>query len=90
MTALVLSPPAELLDARAYHRAHNGKLMIIQRTAERERSIDDFFYFDAVGTHPTGLLVTGMFENNRRKHMRAEMVRDAREEEIAWRNNLLN
>jgi len=90
MTNSVSPPPAEVLDARAYHRAHNGKLMIINRDADRARSTDDFFYFDDVGTHPIGLLVTGMFANDCRKHMRAEVVRDASEEEIAWRNNSQN
>ena len=78
---------APAITARDYFRAHTGKLMIIARNPDRARSAADFFYLDSVGTHPTGLLVTGMFENERRSHMRAEVVREANEGEIAWRKN---
>jgi hypothetical protein len=40
-----------------------------------------------VGTHPTGLLVTGLFDNDRRNHMAASAVRDASPDEIAWHDN---
>ncbi|MFL6530303.1 MAG: hypothetical protein ACJ8KX_07515 [Chthoniobacterales bacterium] len=90
MSILSDAPVAEATNARDYFRAHSGKLMIIARNDDRERSASDFFYLDSVGTHPTGLLVTGTFENDRRSHMRAELVRDANEEEIAWRNNSQN
>ena len=73
------------LDARGYRRAHAGKLMIIARSDDHERSARDFFHIEDVGTHPTGLLVTGIFDNNRRGHMLASSVREADAEEIAWR-----
>ena len=76
----------EQLDARGYRRAHAGKLMIIDRDEGTGRSARDFFHIEDVGTHPTGLLVTGIFENNRRAHMLATSVREANEAEIAWRN----
>jgi hypothetical protein len=80
-----LAPPAaENINARAYLRAHTGKLMIIERSEGRERSAADFFHIEDVGTHPTGLLVTGIFDNNRRSHMMAASVRDANAAEIAW------
>ena len=79
-------PPAEETDARAYRRAHAGKLMIVQRKEGTERSAADFFHIDDVGTHPTGLFVTGLFDNSRRSHMMSSAVREANEEEIAWRN----
>ena len=58
--------------------------MIIERSGERQRSMADFFRIEDVGTHPTGLLVTGLFENERRSHMMASSVREATAAEIAW------
>ena len=81
-------PGAEQLDARSYRRAHAGKLMIIERSEGKERSARDFFHIADVATHPTGLLVTGIFENDRRSHMMAASVREANEAEIAWRDQL--
>ena len=73
--------------ARAYRRAHAGKLMVVEPTSGRELSASDFFHLDDVGTHPTGLFVTGLFDNARRNHMMASNVRDATEDEIAWHDN---
>ena len=77
-------PESEQLDARGYRRAYAGKLMIINRNEGTERSARDFFHIEDVGTHPTGLLVTGIFENNRRSHMLASSVREANAAEIEW------
>lgn len=85
------TPPASAapqLDARSYRRAYAGKLMIIDRSDEKERSARDFFHIEDVGTHPTGLLVTGIFDNNRRGHMLASSVREANADEIAWQARL--
>ena len=73
--------------ARAYRRAHAGKLMVVEPRAGRELSSGDFFRLDDVGTHPTGLLVTGIFDNARRNHMMASAVRDATLDEIAWHDD---
>ena len=73
--------------ARAYHRAHAGKLMVVEPRAGRELSSGDFFHLEDVGTHPTGLFVTGIFDNARRNHMMASSVRDAGPDEIAWHDN---
>jgi hypothetical protein len=73
--------------ARAYRRAHAGKLMVVEPKAGRELSSGDFFQLDDVGTHPTGLLVTGLFDNARRNHMMASAVRDATLDEVAWHDN---
>jgi len=73
--------------ARAYYRAHVGKLMVCESKAGRELSAGDFFRLQEVGTHPTGLLVTGVFDNDRRGHMAASAVRDASPDEIAWHDN---
>jgi hypothetical protein len=78
------APAAPELDARSYRRAHAGKLMIIDRRDDRERCVRDFFHIEDVGTHPTGLLVTGIFDGNRRGHMLASSVREANADEIAW------
>lgn len=84
MSTTLSAPAPAQLDARAYRRAHAGKLMIIERAGGAEHSARDFFHIEDVGTHPTGLLVTGIFDNNRRGHMLATSVREANEAEIAW------
>ncbi len=87
---MTLSPIARLheeTNAVAYRRAHTGKLMIIRRAEDEPTVAADFFEFDSVGTHPSGLLVTGIFQNDRRSHMMASRVRDANDSEIAWRNS---
>ena len=76
--------PAEPVTAAAYHRAHAGKLMIIERNDGRPLSTRDFFHVDAVGTHPTGLIVTGRFENSTCRHVMASAVREANGAEIEW------
>lgn len=87
MTLSPIAPLPEETNAIAYRRAHTGKLMIIRR-AEGEPMVEtDFFQFDSVGTHPSGLLVTGIFQNDRRSHMMASRVRAANQVEIAWRDN---
>ncbi len=87
MTLSPTAPPAEEINAVAYRRAHAGKLMIIQRKEGKQLATADFFYVESVGTHPTGLFVTGIFQNARRSHMMASAVREANEAEIAWRNS---
>ena len=77
----------EETNAVAYRRAHTGKLMIICRAEGEPMVASDFFQFDSVGTHPSGLLVTGIFQNDRRSHMMASRVRVANEVEIAWRDS---
>ena len=84
MLATTTAFPAEPITAVAYRRAHAGKLMVIQRAEGRSPSASDFFHLDSVGTHPTGLLVTGIFDNDRRAHMMASSVRDASCSEIEW------
>jgi len=81
----VAFPPQ--IDAVTYRRTHAGKLMIISRAEGREPALSDFFHFESVGTHPTGLFVTGIFDDDRRGHMKASLVRNASEAEIAWWNS---
>jgi len=78
-------PLPEKTTARDYERAYAGKVMIIQRNDSTPLVTADFFELDGVGTHPTGLIVTGLFENGRRSHMMATAVRVANRAEIEWR-----
>lgn len=77
---------AEKMTARDYERANAGKVMIIQRNDDTPLVAGDFFELEGVGTHPTGLIVTGLFENGRRSHMMATAVRVANPAEIEWRH----
>jgi hypothetical protein len=77
-------PSAEKITARDYERTHAGKVMIIQRNDGTPLVTSDFFELDGVGTHPTGLIVTGLFEGGRRSHMMATAVRVANPAEIEW------
>ena len=87
----MLPPPDTALspqiDAVTYRRAHAGKLMIFLPADGREPGLSDFFHFESVGTHPTGLFVTGVFAGDRRGHMKVSLVRNASEAEIAWWNS---
>lgn len=87
MTLAPIATLDEETNAIAYRRAHTGKLMIIRRAEGEPMVASDFFQFDSVGTHPSGLLVTGLFQNDRRSHMLASRVRTANEAEIAWRGS---
>jgi hypothetical protein len=77
-------PVPEITPARAYGRAHAGKLMVVEAKEGKVLATRDFFQFDQVGTHPTGLIVTGIFQDSHRAHMMAATVRDANAAEIAW------
>ena len=87
MTLITDPPKPQESSARAYFRVHAGKLMIVVPRSGRELAASDFFHLDEVGTHPTGLLVTGIFQDARRHHMMASAVRDASPAEIAWHDN---
>jgi hypothetical protein len=84
------APSAPILTARDYERAYLGKVMIIQRNDVTPLATSDFFELEAVGTHPTGLIVTGLFENGRRSHLMATAVRVANKKEIEWRHSHRN
>ena len=84
------TPSPEKITARDYERAYSGKVMIIHRKDGTPLVTSDFFELDSVGTHPTGLIVTGLFENGRRSHMMASAVRAANRREIEWRRTCRN
>ena len=81
------APLPPQIDAVTYRRMHAGKLMIFSPAEGREPALSDFFHFESVGTHPTGLFVTGIFADERRGHMKLSLVRNASEAEIAWWNS---
>jgi len=58
--------------------------MVIRRPDGRTPVAADFFHIESVGTHPTGLFVTGVFENDRHGHMMSTSVREANLSEIEW------
>ncbi|MEP6809772.1 MAG: hypothetical protein ABI992_05980 [Chthoniobacterales bacterium] len=77
------SGAANPTPAQVYSRAYAGKWMVVQPTTDRQPVSADFFHLESVGTHPTGLFVTGKFAGGQSKSMRASAVREANEEEIA-------
>jgi len=87
MSVTTDSPPRIESAARAYFRIHAGKLMVVEPRSGRELAAGDFFHLAEVGTHPTGLLVTGIFDDARRHHMMASAVRAASPDEIAWHDH---
>jgi hypothetical protein len=78
-------PLVREITARDYGHAFSGKVMVIDRKKGAPLVTSDFFQLDDVGTHPSGLIVTGLFENGRRSHMMASAVRLATWDEIEWR-----
>jgi hypothetical protein len=82
---MIVTPdrPATPTPAAVYRRAHSGKLMVIEPPAGRKPLAGDFFHFDSVGSHPSGLLVTGIFAEGRVASMMASSVREANQSEIA-------
>ena len=64
---------------------HRGKIMVLQKAEGVAPLSTDFFTVESVGTHPTGLIITAVFEHNRRQRLRPAEVRQATEQEIAAR-----
>ncbi len=75
--------PGTPTPAQTYRRAHAGKLMVVQPATDRQPVGADFFHLESVGTHPTGLFVTGKFAGGRLESMRVSTVREANQAEIA-------
>lgn len=58
--------------------------MVLQKAdAQAAPRNEDFFLVESVGSHPTGLVITGVFEHNRRQCLRLADMRRATESEIA-------
>ena len=64
---------------------HRGKIMVLHKPEGQIPGAGDFFLVESVGSHPSGLVVTGVFEHKRRQHMRPSEMRRATEWEIASR-----
>ena len=80
------SESAETRTAQDYYQAHRDKVMVVCGKEGQAPQGRDFFLVESVGTLPTGLLVTGLFDHNRRERLRSQSVRLATEWEIASRN----
>lgn len=77
---------AETRTAKDYYREHRDRVMVVCRKEGQAPESRHFFLMESVGTLPNGLLVSGVFENNRRERLRSHDVRLATEWEIASRN----
>jgi hypothetical protein len=74
---------SETATAKEYMTEHRGKIMVLQRAEGMVPQSTDFFTVESVGTHPSGLIITAVFEHNRRQRLRPAEVREATESEIA-------
>jgi hypothetical protein len=77
---------AETRTAKDYYRDHRDRVMVICPKEGVTLESRHFFVVESVGTLSDGLLVTGLFEHNRRDRLRSQNVRLATESEIALRN----
>lgn len=77
---------SETRTAQEYRRDHRDRVMVICRKEGQVLESRHFFVVESVNTLPDGLLVTGLFDQNRRERMRSHEVRLATEWEIASRN----
>jgi hypothetical protein len=64
--------------------------MVVHHDGKRPCVALDFFQFESAGTHPTGLFVTGMFDDSQRRHMLATAVREATAAETEWRRSVVD
>lgn len=75
----------ETRTAKQYMAEHRGKVMVLQKAEGIAPVNTDFCTVESAGTHPTGLIVTAVFEHNRRQHLRTGEIRLATDLEIAAR-----
>jgi hypothetical protein len=80
------SATSEIGTAREYLYKHRGKVMVVQRVEGQPPRNEDFFQVESVGSHPSGLIITGVFEHNRRQNLRPIDIRQATEVEINSRS----
>jgi hypothetical protein len=73
------------VTAQDYLFEHRDKVMVLRKTDGVPLRSEDFFLVESVGSHPSGLIVTGLFEHNRRQTLRPIQIRRATELEIASR-----
>jgi hypothetical protein len=73
--------------AREYLAEHRGKVMVLNKTEGQPLRSEDFFLVESVGSHPTGLVITGIFKHSRRQRLRVKQFRLATELEVASNNS---
>lgn len=76
----------ETRTAQQYYRDHRDRVMVICPKEGVTLESRHFFTVESVGTLEDGLLVSGLFEHNRRERLRSQNVRLATEQEIAARD----
>jgi hypothetical protein len=84
-TTLESSSP-EARSAKEYYRDHRDRVMVIRVKEGQALESRHFFVVESVGTLSDGLLVSGLFDHNRRERLRCHEVRLATEQEIASRH----
>ena len=77
---------AETRTAKDYYKDHRDRVMVVCAKEGQALESRHFFTVESVGTLPNGLLITGLFEHNRRERLRSETIRLATDGEIASRN----
>jgi hypothetical protein len=77
------SDSSETVSAKEYMLEHRGKIMVLQKAEGVAPQTTDFFTVESVGTHPSGLIITAVFEHNRRLRLRPAEIRYATDLEIA-------
>ncbi len=77
---------AETRTAKDYYREHRDKVMVVCGKEGQALESRDFFVVESVGTLPNGLLITGLFDHQRRERLRSHGIRLATEGEIATRH----
>jgi len=80
------SESSETRTAKDYYRDHRDKVMVVCGKEGHVLESRDFFLIESVGTLAGGLLITGLFDHQRRERLRSHNVRLATEGEIASRN----
>lgn len=85
METNLVSESSETRTAKDYYRDHRDKVMVVCGKEGEVVESRDFFVVESVGTIAGGLLITGMFDGNRRERLRSNHVRLATEQEIASR-----
>ena len=85
METTPVSESSETRTAKDYYRDHRDKVMVVCGKEGQPLQGCDFFVVESVGTIAGGLLITGMFDGNRRERLRSHLARLATEQELAAR-----
>lgn len=85
METNLVSESSETRTAKDYYRDHRDKVMVVCGKEGQAVEGRDFFVVESVGTIAGGLLITGVFDGNRRERLRSHLARLATEQELAAR-----